>query len=229
MFALVNQKSYYSRTDVEIYAALQKAGFRVYSAVLKEFKGTFLKIDSSSVTLAAGTQDYTLPSDVSQLYAIAERQSASENWHEIDPEGIQDAFNNVQQDSIFFDYMQNYGEKSMFRFYGPYLDSTNAQNSPGSAQVEKIRISPSPSEPRYVQLVYGAKWLPITSSSSKVMLPDEGTYAMQDFAVAEVLRSNDDSLSAEYEASGSTMLTSFLSFWRIQQSTKNLQIIPYLS
>lgn len=229
MFSLANAKSYNSRTDVEVYAALQEGGFYVYSAVLKEFRGTFLKVDSTSLSLAIGVTEYTLPADVSQLLGIAERQSSSENWHEMDPEDIQDAINNVQQDLNYFDYGFNYGEKSQFRFYGPYLDSVNAQNSPSSAQVQKIRISPAPSESRYVQLAYGAKWLPIVNAGSKVMLPDEGTYAMQNYAVAELLRSNDDTLAREYEGKADKSLTAFLSWMRVNNSVRPRQIRAYLS
>lgn len=225
LYSLCNAKSYNSRSDVEVYAALQEAGFYVYSAVLKEFRGLFLKVDSSSLALVAGTQEYTLPADFSQLLAIAERQTAAENWHEMDPEGIQDALNNVQQNLSYFDYGMNYGETSQYRFYGPYLDSTDTV---AGVQLQKIRVSPTPSEARLVQIAYGAKWLPITNSSSKVMLPDEGTYAMQDYAVAELLRANDDTLADRYEAKGDKHLTAFLSWMRVNQSARPAQITPYL-
>lgn len=224
MFSLVNQKSSYSRTDTEIYAALSEGGFLVYSAVLKEFRGTFLKVDESSLTLVVNTTEYTLPTDLTQIVHLAERQSASENWHPILPEGLGDALTNTQQNTGWFDYGQNYGETSQFRFYGPYLDSVQTQ----AAQTQKIRISPAPSESRFVQIAYTAKWIPITSSASHVMLPDEGTYAMQNYGIAEALRSNDDTLSAEYERKADKSLSRFLDWLRVNQIMRRPQITPYL-
>lgn len=37
MYSLANAKTSYSRRRPEIYAALDKGGFKVYTAVLKEF------------------------------------------------------------------------------------------------------------------------------------------------------------------------------------------------
>jgi hypothetical protein len=227
MYSLVNSKSLYSRSDVDIYAALSEGGFYVYSAVIKEFRGTFLKVDETSLTLVPGTTEYTLPTDLTNIVHLAERQSSSENWHPIAPEGLGDALCNIQQDLGFFDYGQNYGELSQFQFYGPYLDSTDAQN-PQATQIQKIRISPQPSENRFVQIAYTAKWIPITGAGSKVMLPDEGTYAMQNYAIAECLRSNDDSLGREYEAKGDKALASFISWLRQNQNMQRATITPYL-
>lgn len=224
MFSLVNQKSLYSRSDTEIYAALSQGGFSVYSAILKEFRGTFLKFDESNITLVAGQTEYPLEADLSSLVHLAERQSAAENWHPIQPEGLSDALTNTQQSLSWFDYGFNYGDSSQFRFYGPYLDAAATTG----VQTQKIRISPAPTETRFVQVAYTAKWIPIVNSGSKVMLPDEGTYAMQDYAIAECLRSNDDTLSKEYEGKGDKSLAVFLNWLRVNQVMKFPSITPYL-
>jgi hypothetical protein len=224
MFSLVNQKSQYSRSDTEIYAALSRGGFAVYSAVLKEFRGNFLKVDESNITLAVGTTEYALETDLSRLVHLAERKSASENWHPILPEGLSDALTNTQQSLSWFDYGFEYGDSSQYRFYGPYLDAAAAVGT----QTQKIRISPAPTETRFVQVAYTAKWIPITRPSSGVMLPDEGTYAMQNYAIAECLRANDDSLNREYEGMGDKDLSAFLNWLRVNQSMKFPSITPYL-
>lgn len=219
MYAVANSKTNYSRSDGEIYAALDAAGFRVYSAVLKEFRGFFLKFDESSITLtpSQANQEYTLPSDLTQIVHLAERVSATENWRPMTPIDLDTAVSNLQA-AIGWDdfYSDLYGYNSEFGYYGPYLDAASAPVAQ-TLQIQKIRVSPVPTENHFCQIAYTAKWLPITDGSSKIMLPDEGTHAMLSFAVAELHTDNDDTRQAPEEARGQAHLSAFLSWLRNRQ------------
>jgi hypothetical protein len=225
MVALANAKSSYSRPEGEIYAALDEAGFLVYSAVLKEFSGFFLKFDTSTVTIVPGVMEYLLPPDVTQLVHVGERQNISYEFAPCAPETIGKALENTQVGIGWDDWAWMYGEQSTFSYAGPYLDAPAAITG---VQTQKIRFSPSPVDTRMVQLVYTAKWLPINDASSKVMLPDEGTHAMVNFAIAELLRSNNDTLSAEYESKATKHQTAFLTWVRNRQIQQSPQITPYM-
>jgi hypothetical protein len=224
MFNTVNSKTSYSRPD-EIYSALSEGGFLVYTAVLKEFSGFFLKFDTTTITLTPGQQDYTLPPDLTQLVCLSERQTASENWHVMSPTTLQDALDHAQSLVSWTDWDDLYDDRdSEFQFYGPYLPSAAATG----VQTQQITVSPGIDAVRSCQIAYTAKWLPITNQNSLVMLPEEGTYAMQNFAIAEIHRGNNDTLSAEYEAKGQKHLSAFLTWARNRQLVKWPQITPYL-
>jgi hypothetical protein len=222
MYATVNSKSAYSRPD-EIYGALSEAGFLVYTAVLKEFAGFFLKFDTTTITLTPGQQEYTLPPDLTGLVNISERQTSAERWRTIDPTDLSNAMDNTQT-IVGWDYWCDDYEDSNFRFYGPYLTSAATT----SVQTQKITITPAVDVVRMCEIAYTAKWLPITNEQSHLMLPEEGTYAMQNFALAEILRANDDSLANEYEAKANKHLTAFLTWVRNRQSVKRPTITSYL-
>jgi hypothetical protein len=95
-------------------------------------------------------------------------------------------------------------------------------------QTQMIMISPAPKENYLVELAYVAKWIPIVNDKSFLMLPDELTYAQQAFAIAELLRTNDDSLSADYDTKGERHMTAGLTWARSRQVMENPQITPYL-
>jgi hypothetical protein len=221
LYARIDSKSFHSRSASEIYAALDEAGFAVYTAVLKEFRGTFLKVDETSLTLTPNVNEYTLPADLTQIVHLAERQTSSENWHPMPTEGLGVALDNAQASAF---PLVNFGDDSDFSYYGPYLDSDNAVG----AQLQKVRVSPAPTDTRFVQIAYTAKWLPIFNAQSQVMLPQEGWYAMEAYATAECLRSNDDTLAREYEGKGDKHLTRFLTWMRQRQVQQRPTITPYL-
>lgn len=216
MYALANAKSYYSRPDAEIYGALDEAGFLVYAAVLKEFRGFFLQVDTTSVVLTPGQQEYALPTDLTQIVHIAERLNTSDNWNPMSAIGIGNAFDNIQQATGWDVADYGYGDQSQFGFYGPFLDEADATN-PQATQTQKIQVSPAIDQIRQCELIYTAKWLPIGNATSQVMLPDEGTHAMLNYAIAEILRSNGDTLAAQYENKGDKALTVFLTWIRNRQ------------
>lgn len=224
MYALVNSRSGYSRQQGEIYSALDEAGFLVYTAVLKEFSGFFLKFDTTTIVLTPGQSVYTLPPDLTQLVNLAERLTASENWRVINPTSLANALDNTQDLVSWDDWGDNYGEDSDFKFYGPYLPAAAA----AGVQTQVLNIEPAIDQIRMCEIAYTAKWLTILNEQSAVMLPNEGTYAMQNFAAAELLRSNNDTLSAEYEAKGNKHLGAFLTWLRNRQLVKWPTITAYL-
>lgn len=222
LYSMVNSKTSFSRPD-EIYAALEEGGFKVYAATLKEFGGFFLKFDTSTVVLTPGQKQYAMPPDLGNLVHIAERLTASENWHRIDPTDIGHALDNLQQ-SVGWDW-DGYNDHR-FRFYGPFLPEITAATAP--TQTQAIIIEPAIDQTRMCELAYTAKWLPITNANSLNTLPNEGTYAQASFAIAEIHRGNNDSLSTEYEAKGRQQLSDFLTWVRNRQIVKWPTIKPYL-
>lgn len=229
LYATVNAKTAYSRPS-EIYSALDRAGFRVYTAVLKEFGGFFLKFDTTTIILTPGTQEYPAPPDLGNLVCLSERQTSAENWHQINPTTVNNAIAQVQQSVGWSGYDDLYDDRdSMFQFYGPYLKADDITANPTSAgQVQKIMISPAIDAVRMCEIAYTAKWLPIVDQTSKLMLPAEGTYPMQDFAVAELHRANNDTLSREYEEQGEISLTAFLTWIRNRQTVEWPTVTSYL-
>jgi len=229
-YSLANSKSGFSRPDAEIYDAINQGGFKVYAATQKEFRGFFLKFDEASLTLdpTNATQEYVLPADCGQIVHLAERLVASDNWHPMAPESLSDALTTLQ-DAVGWDsfYSYQYGDDSEFGYYGPYLDSTVTQAG-GALQIQKIRVSPIPAETRFVQIAYTAKWLPITDASSKIMLPDEGTLAMVNYAASYLCASSDDVTRATYyESQGDKQLNSYLYWARARQIQAPLCIDTY--
>jgi hypothetical protein len=224
MYANANANSGYARADGEIYSALERAGFKVFSAVVKENRGFFIKFDETSLSLVPGTQEYAMPPDLSQVVHLAERQSAGQDWAPIGPADLHTALTDLQIASgwsSFFSAM--YGNRSAFGFYGPYLDAAAATGT----ETQKIRITPAIDAARSCQLVYTAKWLPITDASSKVMLPDEGTYAMESFASAQLCGASDDTRKDTYNAQGREDLLSFLTWARQRQSMAPSTVATY--
>ena len=224
MYATVNAKSGYSRPD-EIYPALSEGGFLVYAAVLKEFSGFFLKFDTTTIVLTPGQQQYALPPDLGNLVNLAERLTASEDWHVINPTSLANALDTTQQGVSWGDWNDMYDDcDSSLRFYGPFLP----QPIPGSVQTQQVLIEPGIDAVRMCEIAYTAKWLSIVNDKSVVTIPEEGTYAMQNFALAEILRANDDTLAAEYERKANVHLTAFLTWVRNRQIVKWPTITPYL-
>lgn len=224
MYALANGKSGYSRSDTEIYAALNRAGQRVYNAVLKEFRGFFIKFDETSLTLVPGTSEYALPADLTQIVHLAERLTSTNDWAPMAPEELGSALTNLQNAAGWSDfYSSQYGAQSAFGFYGPYLDATATVGT----QTQKIRVSPAVDTSRFCQIAYTAKWLPITNAGSPIMLPDEGTPTMESWASGELCGMSDDSRSAFYMSQGDKDLQGFLSWLRARQIMAPLNIETY--
>jgi hypothetical protein len=245
MFATCNSKSQFSRTEGEIYDALNEGGLYVYQNVVKEYSNFFVKFDANFITLQTGIQNYYVPPDCSQIINIAERTSISQNWRQMEPETLAEAMDNTREGCGWWDlYDDNYGE-SHFKFAGPYLSGPDTIN-PGTGgygtggygeggygggtgfQPLSITISPAPTLSHFCEVAYTAKWVPIINDKSYVMLPDELTPAMQAFAIAELLRSNSDNMAESYDEKGQRLLNMAMTWVRSRQQVAAPRIIPYL-
>jgi hypothetical protein len=224
MFAACNSASYFSRNAGEIYSKLNSAGFRVYCAVLKEFAGFFIKFDEATMLLTQNVTEMALPADCTQIVHLAERTTSTEDWHPIYPAGdLSNVLLNQLLDSGVLSF--TIGSPSPFTYFGPYLDDVEAEGS----QVQKIRIAPLPAETHFVQLVYTAKWIQVVNDKSLLMLPDEGTYAMEALATASLLRLNSDALANDFEAEGMQHLSAFVSWLRQRQIQCTPVVKPFLA
>lgn len=229
MFNNAMAASYYSRSAAEVYSKLNEGGFEVYTAVLKEFSGFFIKFDETSLVLSPNqaNQEYTLPADLGQIVHVAERVSSTEQWHPMDPAGdIENVLVNQLVNGGILSV--SYGTVSPFEYYGPFLDAAAAQGA-AAAQIQKLRIDPVPDQNHFVQLVYTAKWLPIVNQASILMMPDEGTYAMEKRAIAKLLRLNDDDLAEKIEAEALEAERRFLTWLRHRQIQQFPMASTYLA
>lgn len=226
MFATCDADSYFSRSDDEVWSALNGAGQDVYNAVCNENGGMFIKFDTTSITLTPDVNEIELPIEVSQILHLAERLTSTEEWHEIVPASL----NNILHSQLRASGILSLSpwEPGQFSYYGPYLDSA-ASVAAVASQKQKIRISPAPADTRFVQLVSTIKWLQILNASSTLVMPSEGTNAMERFASAKLVRKNGDlSLAAAFEAEGTKALTLFLTWVRARQMQEAQGVAPYL-
>lgn len=228
MIQNANSASYFSR-PADVIPKLNEAGFEMYASVVKECSGFFIKFDETSLTLSPtqASQEYTLPADFTQMVHLAERQSSTENWHEIDPANdLGNVLQNQLSDAGI--WTANFGYKSAFEYFGPYLDSSNAIQVGAPAQLQKVRIAPITDVTRFVQLAYTAKWVQIVNDRSFVMLPDEGTYAMEAYAVAKLLKLNGDTLADTFLTEAQRLEARFLAWVRQRQIQQLPQAEMYL-
>jgi hypothetical protein len=157
---------------------------------------------------------------------LAERLTASENWHPMAPIDLGDAISDLQDTVGWGNYQFTFGSESPFGFYGPYLDATAAKQGQ-ALQIQKIRVAPIPDAVRMCQIAYTAKCVPITDASGIVMLPDEGTYAMESFASSELCAMSDDTRAGMYMQQAKDDLQAFLSWARARQIMAPLTIDTY--
>lgn len=221
----VNQASYWSRGADEVLRALDYAQRKVYFAVTKELRLSFLKIDPTSITLVPGTAIYTLPADFSELKQLAERANASLPWCAMAPADLNDR-DFLEAQAALGDLAGVSGTRSGYQYAGPYLDGQQAQ---AGAAVWNVEIAPVPEAALLCQIVYIAKYVPITGANSFLMIPDEGRDAVEAIATAELLRRNSDQGAAAYEARGKEDLDYFLTWMRDRQIQQAPLQEPYLS
>ncbi len=86
-----------------------------------------------------------------------------------------------------------------------------------------------PTDTRYVELVYSAQFVEVEDETSFLMIPEDGHDALIDFAVAECLKANDDSLAAAYSQSGMSKMSLFLELCRNRQLQDGRAVEPYLT
>lgn len=222
MFQLAHAKSYYSRSDQEVWAALNSGGRKLFLKLLAERRGFFIAWDTTSVALVAGTEEYQLPASCRQLIRVRERSSSSAPWRVVTPADINDPdFTDSQFNSVLGPNMD--GPASEFEYY-TYILNTDAQ----TGEQERIRFEPPPYDSRTVELVYVAAWVEITNATSANVIPQEGHDAQLYHAVAQLLADNGDDPEAA-AASAQAYEIEFLKWARARQTqTAVTHVQPYV-
>jgi hypothetical protein len=178
-------------------------------------------------------QELTLPADCSQIVHMGERPQSSptERWQTMNPEFLDQSLSDLGNNPFgSYPTWSVYGaHDSQFSYYGPYLTSAATQaGQTNAAQVQKIRVSPQIDQLRSVQLVYTAKWVPVIDSSSQIMLPEEATHAILNWALADVLQTSNDSRADGAYAVAERQNTKMLAWARSRQVQSPAPTEPYL-
>lgn len=231
MFARINQKTASIFTPDEVYAALDEAGLLVYQKVLKENRGFFVKIDETSLVLTPGVQGqdqiYPLPDDCSEILHLAERlqNSPINRWCPMEPTTLGKALTDGWQGFVNWD---GFGYGSTFK-YAPFLSAPNtAGDLIPTIQTQQIAVSPTVDQPRNTQIIYAAKWLELHDATSKNMLPDEGTLAQYNGALAILTGDIDDTREGSYMQRAKIQLNAFLQWVADRQLQRDMQVKSYL-
>lgn len=217
-------RSYFSRTDTEVWTAITTAGRYVYQAVLKEDRNFFRVLDTTSLTFQPNVQEYTLPADCEQIIRLRERLQTSDHWRWVTPVTPQEPMGNLDYLAPSVNYM---GYGSGFYYQGPYLSMADA-NDGQDDQTSSIYITPIPADTRQVEIMYTAKFLEVASANDNLIIPDNLRDVVLDFAVAELVRGNSDSLAQDYMESGQAKLDMALTLIRDRQIQQNTVTRAYL-
>jgi len=188
MFQLAHAKSYYSRSDQEVWAAISGAAHTLYLKILAENRGFFIKWDTTTVALVPTVEEYLLPADCTQLLRVREQSSSSDPWRTVAPaESLTDA---NFCDSQFYSQLglTMDGPSSEFTYYS-YLLMTDAITT---AENERIRFEPPPYDNRSVELVYVSRFIEISGPTSTKVIPNEGDEVVLYDAIATLLGDNGD-------------------------------------
>lgn len=224
LFDWCNKKSYFSRDDDEIWGALNTAALQLYTEILNENRGYFWVFDSSSMTFAAGADEYTLPAAAENLVRMRERISATSDWLLVMPEGINDdavtmaqsaGLGNVFNDSV-----------SEFVYSGPY--ETLADAAAGT-YLKKIKIAPIPVESRFVELLYTGKHVEIVGQESQLLIDPPGHNALKYLATVELFGAQDDDNAERFKTLGNEHKMQYLKLVRNRQQQQGRSVEPYVS
>jgi hypothetical protein len=221
MFNLVSAKSYYSRSDVEVWHAISNASSTLFQKIVTENRGFFISWNTS-LQLVANTEEYALPADCSQLIRMRERSSSSEPWRIMDP--AEDLNDPTFADAQFSSLLNCGGPVSPFEYYGPYLTMTDAKTT---AQLERFRVAPVPADVRSLELVYVARFIEITSADSTKSLPTEADDCVIFSAVGQLLDDNGDD-GSKAAAQAAINEREFLKWVRNRQFQAQRTVTPYL-
>lgn len=236
MHDLAASASYHSRAEDEIYNALNAASKKIYLWTAREFRGYFLKIDTTTIVFTPGQQEYLCPADLRIMIKFGEQLQNSApgapfNW--LRPADINsDNFIAREFESLVLNFT---GPASEFLYAGPFLDDASSlpagQPPQAPTRTRKVLISPIPQDTRVTKLFYAAQHVDIVGPQSFLMMPEEAHDAMLDYAVAQLLRLNGDNAGAQFEAAGKDKFQSdFLPFMRqVQANQTPLTQEPYLN
>jgi hypothetical protein len=220
----------YMVSQDDVIASLNEEGFLLYSRVLKEGEGFFVKTDETSVVLVPGTQVYSLPVDCTQVAHMAERAQPTDPWLKMTTESQNMALE--AQESIVSSYVIGILGASRYSYYGPYLPdsqvNTASPEADNSTQIQQITVSPLIDTQRNVQVVYTAKWIDILDESSTITLPAEAMSALYNKAMANLTNSTDDTRSGGYANLGELQAKGFLSWVRDRELQTGPKVTSYL-
>lgn len=230
IYTRIDRNTRYMVSRDDIFAALNDEGFLLYSRILKEGEGFFVKTDETSVLLVPNTQVYQLPVDCSQVAHMAERAQPTDPWSKMTPESQNMALE--QQESIISSYVIGVLGASRYSYYGPYLDSSQVNSAlaepDNSLQIQSITVSPLIDIQRYVQVVYTVKWINIVDDSSTLILPDEASNALYNKTMANLTASTDDTRSVGFANLGEMQAKGFLSWVRDREIQTGPKVTSYL-
>lgn len=225
MYSLVRSKSYFSRSDTEIWAAINEGCHRFYQAVLKENRGYWIKTDTSTVALVPNVTEYILPADLEQILRVRERLSSAEQWRIVRSSSLTgDTMLSDAQNATQLSYDS---PASQFSFYGPYETADTAENT-SDPETYNIRFSPNPVENRQVEVIYAVKFIEVVGTGSFLIIPQEGRGGIVDFAVGELMKANGDTRAEAFYETSNQKLTYFLTLIRDRQLQDQRTIEPYI-
>lgn len=225
IFDWCQKKSYFSRDDDEIWQAINSAAHLLYKEAVLENRGYFIVWDTTSLTIAANVEEYALPATVEQIVRLRERLNASDPYRVIVPADVNDSATTDSQ-FISADDSALDSELSQFVYNGPYAKQSDAA---AGTYVKSIRLEPIPTDARFTELVYTAKFIEIAGTESPLVIDPEGHDALKYIAAAELLLTNDDDNAENFAAFGNTHKTQYLKLVRKRQIQQGPQIEPYIS
>lgn len=224
IFDWCNKKSYFQRDDDEIWSAINSAAHQIYKEVVMENRGYFIVFDTSSLSIVANQEEYPLPATVEQIVRLRERLISTDPWRVILPADLNDLASTDSQfiggDDAPFD-----AEASIFVYNGPYAKQSDAL---AGTYLKAIRLEPIPTDNRFTELVYTAKFIEITGAESSLVIDPEGHDAMKFLAAAELLVTNDDDNWMNFTTIGNTHKTQYLKLVRNRQIQQVRQVEPYV-
>jgi hypothetical protein len=219
IFNWCNKKSYYSRDDEDIWQAINGAARLLYNEAVIENKGFFIVFDTTSLVIAAGQQEYTLPATLEQIVRLRERLNATEPWRTIAPADMNAA------ETLAAYFLTVDSALSPFIYNGPYqkLSDEEANNF-----VNTIRLEPAPTDTRATELVYTGKFVEISGNDSPLIIDPSGHTALCNLAVVELMDMNDDDAREKFLERGNYHKTQWLKLVRARQVQSGKQQEPYL-
>lgn len=222
IFDLVNKKTYFSRDDDEIWAAISETASTLFLKIVAENSGFFRVTDTTTVKFAANQEEYTLPPQLGEIVRVRESLTGNpltDPWRVIFPADVNDDdVTNVHPEGFA-------GDPSPFVYVGPYLDNAAAATT---AQTQKFSIAPTPVDVHFIELIYTAKFLDITGPESVLVIPSEGHGAIKWGAASDLLTDNDDDNSERCGSKAAENERWFLKWVRNRQFQQVRQVEPYL-
>jgi hypothetical protein len=225
IYSRCNKATYFSRSDDEIWDAINDGIRWAYQNVLKENQGYWIKFDTSTVSLVPGTTQYALPADLQDILRVRERVNAADQWRLVRNGALTDE--SIMRDYASATTLTFDSDESQFTFFGPFELASVAEDSTDD-QTYEIQFSPQPVDTRQVELVYTVKCVDVTSPSSYLLIPDDGRPAVRDYAIGSLLALNGDERAQNFFDSAQSKLTMFLTVVRDRQLQDERVVTPYL-